>query len=92
MAVDPTTAAADVGAVLLAAGLERAFAAGAETVWANARDTALDFYRRHGFEVVGDGFVDPHDGAAAPPHPPPGVADFPFRTLPTPRTGEELRH
>ncbi len=38
--------------------LDRAFADGAETVWANARDTALGFYRRHGFEVVDDGFLD----------------------------------
>jgi len=28
------------------------------TVWANARDAALDFYRAHGFTVVGDGFIE----------------------------------
>ena len=59
MAVDPDHSGRGLGAVLLAAGLERAFAAGAETVWANARDTALDFYRRHGFDVIDDGFLDP---------------------------------
>ena len=50
------------GAVLVAAGLERAAAQGADVVWANARDTALGFYARHGFAVVGDGFVDPTTG------------------------------
>jgi thiamine transport system ATP-binding protein len=58
MAVEPDLAGRGLGATLLTAGLDRAFAAGAETVWANARDTALDFYRRHGFEVVDDGFLD----------------------------------
>jgi GNAT superfamily N-acetyltransferase len=47
-----------VGGRLLQAGLVRARAAGAELVWANARDSALAFYTRHGFQVVGDGFVD----------------------------------
>ena len=27
-------------------------------VWARARDTALAFYVRHGFQVTGDGFID----------------------------------
>ena len=30
---------------------------GFRLVWANARDTALDFYVAHGFAVVGDGFL-----------------------------------
>ena len=47
-----------VGAALLQAGVDRARVAGAELVWANARDAALAFYLRHGFEVSGDGFVD----------------------------------
>ena len=47
-----------VGAALLQAGIERARASGAELVWANARDTALTFYLRHGFEVHGHGFID----------------------------------
>jgi thiamine transport system ATP-binding protein len=58
MAVEPDRAGRGLGATLLAAGVERAFAGGAETVWANARDTALDFYAGHGFEVIDDGFVD----------------------------------
>ena len=27
-------------------------------VWARARDTALEFYLRHGFVVDGEGFID----------------------------------
>jgi GNAT superfamily N-acetyltransferase len=47
-----------VGSALLAAGCERALDAGADLVWANARDAALTFYSRHGFVVSGEGFVD----------------------------------
>jgi predicted GNAT family N-acyltransferase len=31
--------------------------AGARRLWANGRDTALGFYERFGFRVVGDGIV-----------------------------------
>ena len=65
MAVDPGHRGRGAGALLLQAGLERAGADGAELVWANARDTALGFYAAHGFETVGDGFVD---RATAIPH------------------------
>jgi len=64
MAVDPAVQGRGAGTVLLAAGLERAVAAGTDVVWANARDTALAFYARHGFSVVGDGFVDAATGLA----------------------------
>ena len=47
-----------LGGMLLNAGLTRARESGAVLVWANARDAALEFYRRHGFRVVGEGFVD----------------------------------
>lgn len=46
-----------LGALLLDAGCERARAI-APVVWARARDTAIDFYRRHGFTVEGPGFID----------------------------------
>ncbi len=46
-----------VGGILVEAGCERA-AATAGIVWARARDTALGFYLRHEFEVVGEGFID----------------------------------
>ena len=47
-----------LGGVLLEAGCARHAAAGVPLVWANARDAALAFYLRHGFEVDGDGFID----------------------------------
>jgi GNAT superfamily N-acetyltransferase len=46
------------GGVLVEAGCERMAAAGHTLVWARARDAALRFYERHGFAVVGEGFVD----------------------------------
>jgi thiamine transport system ATP-binding protein len=55
-----------IGGALLEHGVERAFRDGADVVWARARDTALDFYRHHGFEVAGDGFVD--ETTARPHH------------------------
>jgi thiamine transport system ATP-binding protein len=62
MAVDDGRRGGGIGGVLLAAGVQRSFDDGAAAVWANARDTALPFYERHGFTVVGDGFVDPVTG------------------------------
>lgn len=47
-----------VGGLLLEAGCNRFHAAGEVLIWARARDAALAFYLRHGFEVEGAGFVD----------------------------------
>ena len=47
-----------LGGVLLEAGCARQAAVGLTLVWARARDTALAFYLRHGFEVEGEGFID----------------------------------
>ena len=47
-----------VGAQLVEAGCVRAAAGGAHLVWANARDAALGFYLRHGFEIDSDGFIE----------------------------------
>ena len=47
-----------IGGLLVEAGCARCAAQGARLVWAKARDAALVFYGRHGFAVVGDGFVD----------------------------------
>jgi len=66
MATDPALQRTGMGGQVLEAGVERAFAGGASLVWARARDTALDFYRRHGFEVVEPGFVD--EATALPHH------------------------
>lgn len=45
-----------VGGLLLSVGLARAQAGGARYAWANARTVALGFYRRYGFETVGEEF------------------------------------
>jgi GNAT superfamily N-acetyltransferase len=64
MATDPAWAGRGLGALLLRTGIVRQRAAGVELVWARARDTALDFYLRHGFEVFGRGYVDLTTGLA----------------------------
>ena len=51
-----------LGAVLLRAGVERAHARGDHYIWARARDTALRFYERNGFAIVGDAFTDEATG------------------------------
>lgn len=58
MAVDRSLQGTGVGGVLLEEGVARMAAQGHRLVWARARDAALSFYQRHGFEVEGDGFVD----------------------------------
>jgi GNAT superfamily N-acetyltransferase len=47
-----------VGGRLLEAGCDLARSKGHTLVWARARDAALTFYERHGFEVEGIGFID----------------------------------
>ena len=49
MATDPALQGAGLGALLLAAGLDRARSDGADLVWARARSTALAFYLANGF-------------------------------------------
>jgi GNAT superfamily N-acetyltransferase len=58
MASDPSLRGQGLGTRLLNAGLERCRAAGATLVWARARDSALPFYERHGFVIVGPGYID----------------------------------
>lgn len=62
MAVDPAFQGRGVGRALMAGVIGRARAAGARILWANGRDTALDFYRRLGFSVVGESFCDSTSG------------------------------
>lgn len=59
MATDRARQGYGLGGVLLEAGIARQVANGVQLVWANARNTALGFYLRHGFVVEGDGFVEP---------------------------------
>lgn len=65
MAVLPELQGTGVGSVLLAEGVARLRALGVPLVWANGRDSALGFYERHGWKVVGDGF---EYGPMALPH------------------------
>jgi predicted GNAT family N-acyltransferase len=58
MAVDQQHQGGGVGGLLLGAGLAAMAERGHEIVWARARDAALRFYCRHGFVIVGDGFID----------------------------------
>jgi GNAT superfamily N-acetyltransferase len=55
-----------LGGALVEAGCQRFAGDGIYCVWARARDAALAFYARHGFEVVGDGFID--DATQLPHH------------------------
>jgi GNAT superfamily N-acetyltransferase len=57
MAVDPAYQGRGIGRTVLEEAVPRLQAEGVEVLWANARDAALNFYRRFGMEVVGDGFI-----------------------------------
>ena len=50
------------GRLLLQAGITRAKSMGSTYVWARARDNALYFYERNGFETIGDQFIDEASG------------------------------
>ncbi len=58
MAVDPERRGEGIGRRLVEAAVARLRADHAEVLWANARDTAVGFYERMGWRVVGDGFVE----------------------------------
>ena len=62
MAVEPSRQGQGLATRLLEAGYERLRSLGVAHLWAHARDTALSFYTRAGFTVVGDGFVTPDTG------------------------------
>jgi len=51
-----------VGQALIATGLAHARSLSAVYVWAKARDSAIPFYERCGFTVVGDQFMEPASG------------------------------
>lgn len=58
MATTPEHRGAGAGTVLLLAGIERCRGAESGVVWARARELAVPFYLRHGFEVRGEPYVD----------------------------------
>jgi GNAT superfamily N-acetyltransferase len=62
MAIAAPLQSRGLGALLLQAGIDRARERGDDYIWARARDTALRFYERNGFTVVGDAFNDDATG------------------------------
>lgn len=56
MAVDAAHQGQGIGALLIAAAVERVRTGGATVLWCNARDSAADFYAKLGFITEGDGF------------------------------------
>jgi predicted GNAT family N-acyltransferase len=62
MAVDDRLQTTGHGRVLVDAGLLLARDRNAELVWARARDSAIGFYEKCGFRMVGDGFIDEPTG------------------------------
>ena len=62
MAVAPGSQGAGVGRAVLRAGIERLEDDWVSLLWANARNSALGFYERCGFEAVWPSFVDADSG------------------------------
>ena len=62
MAVEPDRRYEGLGTQLVQEIEARATAAGVEVLWADARDTALGFYRSRGWSVHGDGYTTPATG------------------------------
>ncbi len=58
MATAPAHRRTGLSGLVLEVGIDRCRRLGAELVWARARDEAIGFYERHGFVVVGTGYVD----------------------------------
>ncbi|HTY95597.1 MAG TPA: GNAT family N-acetyltransferase [Solirubrobacteraceae bacterium] len=57
MAVDPACQGRGVGRELLDHAIRALHEQQVPLLWANGRDTALGFYERLGFTVVGEGFI-----------------------------------
>ncbi|MCX6535258.1 MAG: GNAT family N-acetyltransferase [Actinobacteria bacterium] len=65
MAVAKNRQGTGLGAMLLTAGVIHTEKLKAKYVWAKARDSALNFYLRHDFLVIGEGF---NEGITQMPH------------------------
>jgi GNAT superfamily N-acetyltransferase len=59
MATAPDRQGQGVGAAVLAGAVEYVRSQGASLVWCHARETAVSFYARHGFQPYGEIFIDP---------------------------------
>jgi predicted N-acetyltransferase YhbS len=66
MAVDTSRQIGGLGRAVIDAGIVHAHAHGAQLVWARARDSAVPFYVKCGFEIAGEGFID--EPTAMPHH------------------------
>lgn len=62
MAVDPRWQGRGIGRLLVDAIVAEARSRGVPLLWANARTSALGFYRKGGWHVVGDEFVQQASG------------------------------
>jgi predicted GNAT family N-acyltransferase len=58
MAIRQGLQGSGLGGILIETGLIHVRRRGVEWVWANARDSALHFYEKHGFDIIGDGFIE----------------------------------
>ncbi|MGH9040447.1 MAG: GNAT family N-acetyltransferase, partial [Acidimicrobiia bacterium] len=57
MVTEPACQGQGIGRRLLEEAVVRLRGDGVEVLWGNGRDSALGFYRRIGYEVVGPGFL-----------------------------------
>lgn len=62
MAVAPAWQGSGIGRLVLEHGIALVRNAGGRALWAHGRDSALGFYRRLGWRVVGDGYTTPATG------------------------------
>lgn len=62
MATEPELQGQGIGARVLAKCLEHAKSRDGTLIWCNARTSALEFYRKYGFETIGDEFETPGIG------------------------------
>ncbi len=62
VAVDPAHQGAGHGRRLMQAVLDHGRRLGADSAWANARESAIPYYLAMGFEEVGERFADPLNG------------------------------
>jgi GNAT superfamily N-acetyltransferase len=62
MAVDPSMQGTGVGRLVLVEGAVAAREGGASVLWANARTSALGFYERMGWKIIGEEYVASDSG------------------------------